>query len=187
MPRKETVKIECGRRDSRRMADPATRCEGPAGGDRHGGWLGQPQGRRRAFRQPLRRPRLRRVCSMTIAASARAAASRGRTSIPGSQIADYRHMISFAETRPEIDADRIGIWGTSYAGGHVLVVGATDPRVKCVVSQLPTISGWRNTLRRFPGEAWPKFLEKLTKDRRETFKGAAPRTVPIDRALTMRN
>ena len=29
---------------------------------------------------------------------------------------------------------RIGIWGISYSGGHVLIVGATDPRVKSVVS-----------------------------------------------------
>ena len=36
----------------------------------------------------------------------------------------------------EEDADRIGIWGSSYSGGHVLVVGAIDHgRVKCVVAQ----------------------------------------------------
>jgi predicted alpha/beta superfamily hydrolase len=26
------------------------------------------------------------------------------------------------ETLPETDADRIGIWGSSYSGGHVLVL-----------------------------------------------------------------
>ena len=47
---------------------------------------------------------------------------------PWAQIEDYRNAISYAETLPGIRRDRIGIWGISYSGGHVLVVGATDPR-----------------------------------------------------------
>jgi hypothetical protein len=35
------------------------------------------------------------------------------------------------------DAERIEVWGSSYSGGHVLVVAAVDRRVKCVVSQVP--------------------------------------------------
>jgi hypothetical protein len=37
--------------------------------------------------------------------------------------------------RPEVDADRIGLWGSSYAGGHALVLGATGRRLKAVVAQ----------------------------------------------------
>ncbi|MCP8323195.1 MAG: alpha/beta fold hydrolase, partial [Candidatus Methylarchaceae archaeon HK02M2] len=55
---------------------------------------------------------------------------------PWAQVGDYRHAISFARTLPEVDKEKIGIWGTSYSGGHVLMVGAVDPRVKCVVSQV---------------------------------------------------
>ena len=40
--------------------------------------------------------------------------------------------------------DRIGIWGSSYSGGHVLVVAAIDRRVKAVVCQVPLISGHDN-------------------------------------------
>jgi hypothetical protein len=47
-----------------------------------------------------------------------------------------------------VDADRIGLWGTSYAGGRALVLGATDPRLKTVVAQVPTISGYQQSLRR---------------------------------------
>jgi len=46
---------------------------------------------------------------------------------PRRQIADWRRGISFLESLPEVDADRIGVWGTSYAGGHVLVLAATEP------------------------------------------------------------
>jgi hypothetical protein len=52
---------------------------------------------------------------------------------PWQQVRDYRDAITFAETLPETEASRIGIWGSSYSGGHVLVVGAIDRRVKCVV------------------------------------------------------
>jgi cephalosporin-C deacetylase-like acetyl esterase len=47
----------------------------------------------------------------------------------------------------ETDADRIGIWGSSYNGGHVLVVGAIDRGVKCVAGQVPLISGHNNARR----------------------------------------
>ena len=52
---------------------------------------------------------------------------------PQKQISDYRDAITYAETLAETDPARIGIWGSSYSGGHVLVVGAIDRRVKCVV------------------------------------------------------
>jgi dipeptidyl aminopeptidase/acylaminoacyl peptidase len=35
---------------------------------------------------------------------------------PWRQIADWRRAISLIESLPEVDADRIGVWGTSYAG-----------------------------------------------------------------------
>jgi predicted acyl esterase len=66
---------------------------------------------------------------------------------PWDQIEDYRNAISFVATLPQVDASRIGIWGISYSGGHVLVVGATDPRVRCVVSNIPVVDGYRNMRR----------------------------------------
>ena len=44
---------------------------------------------------------------------------------PWAQIRDYRHAITYATTLPEVDANRIGVWGSSYSGGHVLVVAAS--------------------------------------------------------------
>lgn len=63
---------------------------------------------------------------------------------PWQQVDDYRNAITFAETLPGVDADRIGIWGTSYSGGHVLVVAAQDRRVKAVSSQVPAVDGDAN-------------------------------------------
>jgi hypothetical protein len=69
---------------------------------------------------------------------------------PWRQIADWQCAISFLEKCDEVDPGRIGHWGTSYAGGHAIVLGATDRRLKAVVSQVPTISGFEQTLRRIP-------------------------------------
>jgi cephalosporin-C deacetylase-like acetyl esterase len=44
----------------------------------------------------------------------------------------------------EADPDKIGIWGSSYSGGHVLWLGAVDKRVKAVLSQVPCVSGYGN-------------------------------------------
>ncbi len=70
---------------------------------------------------------------------------------PRKQIADYRSAIDAVSYLDEFAGDvnpaRIGIWGISYSGGHVLAVGALDRRVKCIVSQIPVIEGWYNSMR----------------------------------------
>jgi fermentation-respiration switch protein FrsA (DUF1100 family) len=88
---------------------------------------------------------------------------------PNMQIEDYKNAISFAETLDEIDADRIGVWGLSYSGGHVLIVGATDPRVTCVASQIPVVDGYRNMRRVHGTIGFRPFEELLLADRRRRF------------------
>ena len=63
---------------------------------------------------------------------------------PWQQVRDYRHAITYAGTLDDVDSTRIGVWGSSYSGGHVLVLGAIDRRVKAVVAQVPLISGSAN-------------------------------------------
>ncbi len=53
------------------------------------------------------------------------------------QTRDYRYAIDWISERPEADADRIAIWGSSFSGGEVIVAGACDPRVKAVVANVP--------------------------------------------------
>lgn len=68
------------------------------------------------------------------------AGERGRL-VPAMQIADITSVIDWAETQPAIDAGRIGLWGSSLGGCHVFAAAATDPRVKCIVSQLAFADG----------------------------------------------
>jgi fermentation-respiration switch protein FrsA (DUF1100 family) len=94
---------------------------------------------------------------------------------PWRQIADWRRAISFLESQPDVDPGRIGIWGTSYAGGHVMVLGATDRRVRAVVSQVPTVSGYLQGLRRVAPDAIDALEQQFDEDERAQFRGEPPR------------
>jgi fermentation-respiration switch protein FrsA (DUF1100 family) len=98
---------------------------------------------------------------------------------PWVQVRDYRHAITFVRTLPEIDRERIGVWGSSYSGGHVIVVGAIDRRVKCVVSQVPLVSGYRNILRLVRADLLAGLRAQLDADREARFAGKPPTMIPV--------
>jgi fermentation-respiration switch protein FrsA (DUF1100 family) len=98
---------------------------------------------------------------------------------PWQQIADWRRAISYLESRPEVDPTRIGLWGTSYAGGHALVLGATDRRLRCIVAQVPTISGYEQGLRRVSPDATPALEHAFNEDERGRLRGELPRRQAI--------
>lgn len=98
---------------------------------------------------------------------------------PWGQVEDYKNAISFVAKQPEIDKNRIGIWGISYAGGHVIIVGATDPRVKCIVSTVPVVEGWE-TMKRCHGERkFAKLLDLVLQDRIRRSDGEPSAMMPM--------
>jgi len=98
---------------------------------------------------------------------------------PWQQVRDYRDAITWAETLDETDATRIGIWGSSYSGGHVMVVGALDRRVKCVVAQVPLASGHRNARRLIRSDVLAGVQAMFDDDRRARMKGEKPAMIPV--------
>jgi fermentation-respiration switch protein FrsA (DUF1100 family) len=98
---------------------------------------------------------------------------------PWAQVRDYRHAITYLCTVPEVDPQRIGIWGSSYSGGHVLVVAAIDRRVKAVVSQVPLISGHANLRALVRSDFIAGFREMFDADRLARFQGKPPAMVPV--------
>ncbi|WP_371863247.1 alpha/beta hydrolase [Nocardioides psychrotolerans] len=54
---------------------------------------------------------------------------------------DYRAAVDAARALEGIDPERIVLWGSSYSGGHVVVVAAGDPRIAAVVSQGAAMDG----------------------------------------------
>ncbi len=59
----------------------------------------------------------------------------------GMQLADWAAAVAHAHTLEGIDRDRIGVWGTSFGGGHVIATAARVPGIKAAVSQCPFTDG----------------------------------------------
>ena len=98
---------------------------------------------------------------------------------PWAQVRDYRDAITWVRTRSEVDAERIGVWGSSYSGGHVLVLGAIDRRVKCVVSQVPLVNGWLNAQRLIRSDFMGQTRAMFDADREGRYEGKAPGMVAV--------
>jgi fermentation-respiration switch protein FrsA (DUF1100 family) len=98
---------------------------------------------------------------------------------PWAQVRDYRHAITYAQSRPEVDGGRIGVWGSSYSGGHVLVLGAIDKRVRCVVSQVPLVSGLGNIQRLVRQDFIAPTRAMFDQDREARYRGGPPAMVPV--------
>lgn len=65
-------------------------------------------------------------------------------------VKDWLAAIDAISKRPDVDGQRLGIWGTSYSGGQVLVAGAERPGVvKAVSAQVPFVNGLSSSLK-FP-------------------------------------
>ena len=55
----------------------------------------------------------------------------------GMQLQDWTVAVAYARTLLGIDHNRIGLWGTSFSGGHVIATAARLPGIAAVVSQCP--------------------------------------------------
>ncbi len=62
---------------------------------------------------------------------------------PLDQTTDLLNVLHWVQGEKQCDPRRIGLWGTSYSGGHVVYAAQRDPRVKATVSQVPALdSRW---------------------------------------------
>jgi uncharacterized protein len=93
-------------------------------------------------------------------------------------IEDYLAAIDFAVTLPEVDGSRLGLWGTSYSGGHVLVAAARRPQVRAVVSQVPFVDGIAS-MRLFPVPLLPLAAVAGVRDGMCAILGRPPYYAPI--------
>jgi fermentation-respiration switch protein FrsA (DUF1100 family) len=98
---------------------------------------------------------------------------------PWQQVRDYRNAITYASTLDDVDATRIGVWGSSYSGGHVLVLGAIDRRIKAVVAQVPLVSGSANIAELVRADFRAGFRDMFDADRAARFAGDPPVMVPV--------
>ena len=57
------------------------------------------------------------------------------------QLEDWKSAIAFARDLPGVDPERIGLWGSSLSGGHVVVTAARDKRIAAISAQCPMLDG----------------------------------------------
>ena len=84
---------------------------------------------------------------------------------PYSRVADVQAAMTYLGMQPEADADRIGLYGTSYGGATVSWTGAVDQRAKCIVSVVGIGHGarWMSRVRRV--DEWFDLQERSKEDR----------------------
>ena len=103
--------------------------------------------------------------STTTAISASATARRAATPIRGRRSTAIATRSPGRRPKAMSTRTRIGVWGSSYSGGHVLVVAALDRRVKCVVSQVPLTWGFESARRLIRGDHWAGLRAAFEGDR----------------------
>ena len=84
---------------------------------------------------------------------------------PYSRVSDVQAAMTFLSLQPEVDPERIGLYGTSYGGATVTWVGAVDQRAKCIVSVVGIGNGarWMSRVRRV--DEWFDLLDRSRADR----------------------
>lgn len=95
---------------------------------------------------------------------------------PWMQLKDWSAAVEYARGLEEVDGSRIGLWGTSFSGGHVLVTAARTPRIRAVVAQVPFVDGLATALG-FPPSYQLRGLMKGLLDGARLLTRKAPHTV----------
>jgi len=98
---------------------------------------------------------------------------------PADQEEDYRNAITWVSLQPQVDPSRIGIWGTSYSGAHVLQIAAFDRRVKAVVAQVPGLDSWDLVRRNVTGTQWDGMFAWFAQDRKERYTTGKINYIPV--------
>jgi uncharacterized protein len=98
---------------------------------------------------------------------------------PWQQIRCIQHAITYAQSRPEVDADRIGLWGSSYGAANAYVTAAIDRRIKAVVGQVPAISGSESFRHLVRIDNWAAMDIAFAAERAAQMSGKAPTYIPV--------
>jgi len=101
---------------------------------------------------------------------------------PMTQVADWRNAVTYLTSRPEVDASRIGAFGSGgTGGGNAVMAAGLDPRIQATVSQVPIADGrdWLHRMRR--EHEWLELLARLEADaKRRVVDGTGECVAPRD-------
>lgn len=98
---------------------------------------------------------------------------------PWQQVRGIQDAITYAQSRGDVDADRIGLWGSSFGGAHAYTTAAIDRRVKAVCGQVALISGSRNFATLVRVDFWAQMDAMFAADRAARMAGDPPIVIPV--------
>ncbi len=58
---------------------------------------------------------------------------------PFRHLKDWRTAMAHVRRLDEVDGNRLGLWGTSFSGGHVIMAAARDKDVRAISAQVPYV------------------------------------------------
>jgi hypothetical protein len=99
--------------------------------------------------------------------------------IPAHEVEDVRNALTFLQTQPEVDPDRVGIWGASFGGGIAIYTAAIDERVKAVAATVPVTNGRRWLESVNTQYDWQRILEEVKADQRARLVTGESRFIPL--------
>ncbi|HVZ60460.1 MAG TPA: alpha/beta fold hydrolase [Terriglobales bacterium] len=84
---------------------------------------------------------------------------------PYSRVADAQAALTFLSIQPQVDPNRLGIYGSSYGGSTAIWTSAIDQRVKCTVAVIAVGNGlkWMRSVRR--PDDFADLMERSAADR----------------------
>jgi len=65
---------------------------------------------------------------------------------PRRHVQDWQAALDYVRGMQGVNTKKIGLWGTSFSGGHVLVTAAKHPEISAVVAQVPFVDGISSSL-----------------------------------------
>lgn len=91
---------------------------------------------------------------------------------------DVEAALNFTQAHPEVDATRVGLWGTSLGASHAMVTAARRPDVAALVLNCPMIDG-RNAALRLGATHLARLAWPITSDLIRSLLGLPRRYLPI--------
>jgi hypothetical protein len=98
------------------------------------------------------------------------------------QLEDVRASVAYVRRRPEIDPEKIVLWGTSASGGYGLVVAAEDDKIAGIIAQCAGLDHDADSKLFMEREGWGHFLKLFVHAQRDKGRSRfdlSPHTYPI--------
>lgn len=94
------------------------------------------------------------------------------------QLADWDAALAYVKSRPDVDGQRVAVWGSSFGGGHAITVASRHPELRTAISQCPFTDGFASAAALGLGETL-RILPVVLRDFAAKALGRPPVMVPL--------